>query len=236
MRYEKLPRHIAIIPDGNRRWARSRGLPTVAGHKRGVDILGDILEELLEDGVCYISVWGSSVSNIEKRSNVELSGLFSVFENAAVRMLRRLNNPEKQPFQVRLSGLWEEKLPASTVRRFQELIEGSKHNEGRIINLLMAYDGRQEMLRACDALVRRGETPVTPEAIKRELYTADMPEVDLLIRSGCKGDPHWSDGFMMWDCANAQLYFTEMTWPEFGLVGVRDALESFQGRERRLGA
>lgn len=236
MQEEHLPRHIAIIPDGNRRWARSRGLPTAAGHAKGVDVLGDVLEVLLNRGVCHISVWGSSVSNIQKRSKIELLGLFRVFEDAAVRMLDRLNRETKRPFQVTLSGEWKEHLPKSTVSSFERLIERSRHHRGRIINLLMAYDGRAEMLRAIETLVVEGKTPVTPEMVKAALYTCDMPEVDLVVRTGCGSDPHWSDGFMMWDVANAQMFFSSDTWPDFGIEGMNEALESFSARERRLGA
>lgn len=232
---EGLPRHVAIIPDGNRRWARGKGLPVAFGHQRGVAVLEQVVSHALEHGIDYLSVWGASVNNVTKRSRLEVQALFHLFEDAAVRMLQRLQAGTRKPMEIRISGRWRELFPASTVRKLQEMIDGSARPGECVVQLLLGYDGREEMLQAVARLVAEGKPQPSAADLKAALWSAGMPPVDLVIRTGCEGDPHLSDGFMMWDVADAQLCFSETPWPDFGVEGMIAAVRAYQGRERRLG-
>lgn len=233
---DRAPRHVAIIPDGNRRWARARNLPVPVGHKQGVDVIEAVVNFAIDRDIDYLSIWGSSINNITKRSTFEVNALFRLYEDAAVRMLKRLKAGLRKRLEIRISGQWRELFPKSTVRKLLEMVDGSDFEGEAVVNLLMAYDGRDEMLTAVRKLMAEGATDVTPETLKDALWTHDMPPVDLVIRTGCEGDPHWSDGFMMWDVADAQMFFVETPWPDFGVEGFTEAVQCFCERERRLGS
>ena len=222
--------HVAIIPDGNRRWAKARGLFPWLGHKEGITSYEKVIDRALELNIFCLSFWGMSVDNIKKRPAVEVEFLLKAFSKA---LLDALKNPRLKEHDVRISiiGEWRTLFPKDLVATGERLIEETKDRKRHIMNLMLCYDGKTEMTRAFEAALASGKPFTSP---KDYLWTHDLPPVDLVIRTG--GDPHLSAGFMMWDTADAQLHFTEKLWPDFTPDDFEGAIKDFQNRERRFGA
>ncbi len=222
-------RHVAIIPDGNRRWAKAQGKASWAGHEEGVKVFEKILRKAHEMNVHCISFWGMSTDNMTKREAAEVAVLLRLFETA---IDQALSNPEFEKNDVRISiiGAWREKFPARLVQKFEKTIEASKNRTKHVLNLMLCYDGKSEMQQA----FAKAHEAKDSEDIKKFLWTRDLPPVDLVIRTA--GDPHLSAGFMMWDTADAQLHFSEKLWPDFTPEDFEAALADFHSRERRFGA
>lgn len=237
MRVEVVPQHVAIIPDGNRRWAECRRLPSWKGHEEGARRFEEILDEALTLGVRVISFWGMSRDNIEKRDPFEVKRLLSLMRKK-FRELGHDPRIQKHEVSIRFLGAWRELLPKSLVRIMEETMERTKAYGKRMLNLLICYDGREEMMQAMEAIralpVNPHPKPITSELVKTHLWTSDLPPVDLVIRTG--GDPHWSAGFMMWEVADAQLYFSEKPFPEFTAEDFQEAVGEYAARTRRFGA
>lgn len=225
--------HIAIIPDGNRRWARKRGLPAFMGHYEGLKAVERILKAAaLEESVSHITIWGASVDNLLKRSKEEVSHLNEVFSRAAVLAFEKAAEmPEGTRLFIR--GEWEGYLSESLKETLRRINEAGAKKTGRLtVTALIAYSGKGDMLRAIQKVKESG-AEADEETLIKNLSTGDLPPVDLLIRTG--GEPHNSDGFMMWQAANAALYFTETLWPDFVAEEFRAAIAGVQAREKRLG-
>lgn len=228
--------HVAIIPDGNRRWAKKGKLPTGFGHRAGAKNMEQIIRLASDLGIPYLTIWGCSVSNITIRSSAEVRLLMKVFQSHFEELIRskKLKNTDTR---VRILGRWKEIFPESVGRVLQKAIDSSKKNVTNNLTFLMAYDGREEMLAAAKSLAderyANSASKVTPEILKRHLWTHDLPPVDLVIRTG--GEPHWSAGFMMWDVAEARLHFTETLWPDFSPVEFKKIIDTHRGVERRFG-
>jgi len=235
---ENLPKHVVIVPDGNRRWARKKGLAPWRGHLAGAKKSEEQLQTALDLGLRCVSWWGGSWSNLTQRSKVEVSALFRIYE----RYFRKLTkNREIHQNQVRVSviGRWQEILPKSGIKAAKDLIKATKNYNQCLLNFCIAYNGTDEMLDAIKGILQEGRQNknlrVTPELLKSHLWTRDLPPVDFLIRTGSCNDPHNSSGFMMWDCADSQLYFSKEFYPGFGKKEFIKAIKEFQRRERRLG-
>lgn len=227
-----IPQHIAIIPDGNRRWAKAQGLDAWKGHEEGVKRFEELAQYMLDAHVPYFTFWAASEDNLIKRSKIEVTVLLHIvsqylFEGDAIERFKR------KDVRVRVLGRWKEIITDKKIHIGIEKLENdtSSCTAGNL-TILLGYDGQSEMLAALQHL------SVTKQAIdaatlRAALWTADLPPVDLVIRTG--GEPHWSAGFMMWHVANSQLYFTDTLWPDFDSKELKKALEDFKGRERRLG-
>lgn len=222
--------HIAIIPDGNRRWAKLKGKMPWMGHAEGAKTFEKILKSAYEQNVHCLSFWGMSVDNIDKRPPLEVKFLLETFSKV---LLKALKSPDLKKYDVRVSilGEWRQRFPKKLVDLGEKIIKETKDRKKHIINLLLCYDGKSEMLRAFKEAVNSKESFTTP---KDYLWTRDLPPVDLVIRTG--GDPHLSAGFMMWDTADAQLCFSEKLWPDFTASDFEAAIADFKKRERRFGA
>lgn len=234
-----LPNHIAIIPDGNRRWAVKKGLVRFLGHKSGADISEDILKAAFDLGANYVTMWGSSVNNILKRPKPEVKYLLDVFEK---KFLQLAENKEihKRKIKVNALGRWEELFPVKVKKAVQKAIDATKNYKGKELTILLAYSGIDEMTEAIKQIVLRQaqdkqgtKTKIDASLVKNYLWTKDLPLVDLVIRTG--GDPHWSSGFMMWHATNSQFYFTQTLWPDFNEKELKKAITEYAKRERRLG-
>ncbi|MBI2587824.1 di-trans,poly-cis-decaprenylcistransferase [Candidatus Azambacteria bacterium] len=232
-----LPQHVAIIPDGNRRWAAKRGLQSWRGHEEGARRFEELLDQALELGIRVVSFWGMSRDNIEKREPFEVRRLLSLLREK-FRTLGHDPRIHKHEVSVRFLGAWRELFPPSLVSIMEETMTKTNAYGKRILNMLICYDGREEMMRAIDAIralpVNPHPKPITAELVKNHLWTRDLPPVDLVIRTG--GDPHLSCGFMMWDVADAQLYFSEKLFPDFTAGEFRKAIADYGERTRRFGA
>ena len=233
-----LPNHVAIVPDGNRRWARKRGLADWQGHLYGAEKTREQIQAAFDLGIYCLSWWGGSWSNLTERSKIEVNNLFRIYAKY-FRELSRKKEIYKHQVKVNVIGRWREILPTKAKMAAIELEEATKSHNQRLLNFFIAYDGRDEMLSAVKGIIkesrRNKSLKATKEVLESHLWTAGLPPVDLLIRTGSANDPHNSAGFMMWLTANSQLYFPKGYYPDFGKKEFIAAIEEYQNRERRLG-
>ena len=226
---EDLPRHVAIIMDGNRRWARQHGKPELDGHAAGVEAIREILKHAVRRGVPVMTLYAFSRENWA-RSDDEVIGLFGLLE-AAIRS--ETEELRAQGVQIRLLGRLDE-LPEETRRSIGEALEATAGGDRLILNVAFNYAGRTELVDAVRRLVAQGTDPgsIDESAIGAALYTAGLPDPDLLIRTG--GEQRISN-FLIWQSAYAELYFCDALWPDFGPAAFDQALLEFARRHRRFG-
>lgn len=231
---DKVPRHVAIIPDGNRRWAKARGLKPWEGHEAGAELFEQLIKAALEKGVSCLSIWGSSMDNLLKRPVSEKRALLEIYKKYFDRLLNGKEIHENET-KVNFIGHWEEQFPESLKRTIHETIDKTKNYNKKMLNFLLAYSGTDDIMQAVQKIASTGDSDVkvTAELFKKNLMTSALPPVDFLIRTG--GEPHNSNGFMMWDTADAQLYFFEGNFPDFGAEEFEKALEDYGKRGRRFG-
>ncbi|HHY60974.1 MAG TPA: isoprenyl transferase [Clostridia bacterium] len=230
---QNLPRHIAIIMDGNGRWAQKRNMPRAAGHRQGVESLKRIVEACLELGIEILTVYAFSTENW-KRPKEEVD----ILMNLLVEYLQKeIANLEQQG--VRICPIGEiSKLPATAVRELEEAQERTKHNHRLILNVALNYGGRAEIARAVKEiaqLVREGKISpedITEDTISDHLTTRGMPDPDLLIRPS--GEYRISN-FLLWQIAYTEFWFTDTLWPDFSKEDLLEAIRAYQKRERRFG-
>ncbi|HEY4526174.1 MAG TPA: polyprenyl diphosphate synthase [Candidatus Paceibacterota bacterium] len=229
-----LPQHIVLIPDGNRRWAARKGKPGYFGHRAGAKSAEKIFAYVHKIGLPCVTFWGCSYGNVTERNPVEIKFLFAIFEQY-FKTLSKREEIKKDKIRIQILGRWEEVFPERVKKVMRGLIEETRNHGGRKLTFLMAYDGRDEMQAAIKSIVGAGIAPqkITRETIKENLWTKNLPPVDLVIRTG--GEPHWSAGLLMWDVAEAQLYFTNILWPDFSPEELKKALDLYAGTERRHG-
>lgn len=229
-----IPSHIAIIPDGNRRWASDQGLSSVEGHQAGADRTREVALHAADRGVKSLSLWGMSLHNFTKRSPVEVKGLLNIFENEFLE-LADSDDIHSREVRINVIGHWKEKFPASVRKAIEQAIGQTESYSNHQLNFFLAYNGTDEMVQAIRSIVNEGIAveDIDDAVIKSHLFTNALPSVDLLIRTG--GEPHNSAGFMMWDVADSQLYFDETYWPAFDAICLDRAIEEFERRGRRHG-
>uniref|UniRef100_E6PC85 Undecaprenyl pyrophosphate synthase n=1 Tax=mine drainage metagenome TaxID=410659 RepID=E6PC85_9ZZZZ len=229
-----IPRHIAIIMDGNRRWARRRGLPAVEGHRRGILALREITRAASDFGVEVLTVYGFSTENW-RREPTEISFLFDLCVFFARTELAELN---KNNVRVRIIGDWEA-LPVRSREALESLARDTAANTGLLLNLAVNYSSRAELRDAMRALAREvAAGTLSPEEIGEEtlaahLATADLPDPDLVIRPG--GERRLSN-FLLYQAAYAELVMSDIFWPDFSRTDLTAAIEEFGRRARRWGA
>lgn len=235
---KNLPEHIAIIPDGNRRWAKQRGLAPWRGHLSGAKTTEKIVRAAFDLGIPCLSFWVGSWENLTKRPQVEINVLFRIYQQYFHKLAKDKGVHQNQ-VKINIFGRWPEILPAKAIQSVKEVIKATQNYNQYLLNFFIAYNGTDEMLEAIKSIVRESKKnknlKVTPELLKSHLWTYDLPAVDFLIRMGSRYDPHNSAGFMMWHCANSQLYFSKELYPDFGKKEFIKAIKDFQKRERRLG-
>lgn len=231
---ENTPIHVVLIPDGNRRWAKKRNLPAFVGHERGAEALEKILQKSLELKIPYFTFWGSSLDNITKRSKKEVNYLFQIFEKQFKRIGKDKRIHENQ-VKISVLGRWKEYFPPGLNKAIEQAMEKTKGYRRYHLTFLMAYNGTDEMEECIKSIVNKKQK-VNEKTIKQNLWTKDLPSVDLVIRTGCEDDPHLSAGFMMWDIAYAQLCFTKTYFPAFSPKEYEKAIKDYVKRERRKGA
>jgi undecaprenyl diphosphate synthase len=226
---DELPRHVAIIMDGNRRWARQKGLPELDGHAAGVEAIREVLRHAVRRGVPVLTLYAFSRENWA-RSDDEVSGLFGLLE-AAIRS--ETDELRRQGVRVRLLGRLEE-LPTETRRSIDEALDATSDGQRLLLNIAFNYAGRTELVDAVRKLVASGTAPesIDEGAVTDVLYTAGLPDPDLVIRTG--GEQRLSN-FLIWQSAYAELYFCEALWPDFGPAAFDHALLEFARRQRRFG-
>lgn len=224
-----LPRHVAIVMDGNRRWARLHGVSEGEGHAAGVDAIRPVVEHAGDLGIEALSIFAFSRENWNRASD-EVQALFALME-AAIR--RETPDLVRQGVRIRVLGRVAE-LPETTRQSIQESIDATAHGKRLALSIAFNYSGRSEIIDAVGKAVEDGLAPtqITEEDIRARLYTADLPELDLLIRTG--GEQRISN-FLIWQAAYAELYFSERLWPDFDPAEFDTALAEFARRSRRFG-
>jgi undecaprenyl diphosphate synthase len=226
---EDLPRHVAIIMDGNRRWARLHDKPEIEGHAAGVEAIREILRHAVRRGVTVMTLYAFSRENWA-RSDDEVTGLFGLLE-AAVRS--ETDELRRQGVRVRLLGRLDE-LPDATRHSIGEALDATAGGDRLTLNIAFNYAGRTELVDAVRRLVAAGTPPeaIDEATVGAALYTAGLPDPDLVIRTG--GEQRLSN-FLIWQSAYAELYFCEALWPDFGPTAFDEALLEFARRQRRFG-
>ncbi|HZH98403.1 MAG TPA: polyprenyl diphosphate synthase [Fimbriimonadaceae bacterium] len=223
------PAHLAIIMDGNGRWAKSRGLPRLIGHREGYKTLRRVLMDCNDLGIRYLTVYAFSAENW-RRPKDEVSGLMKLIERAARDELRVMH---RNNVRVNVSGRIDE-LPHGLQKALREGVETTKSNTGITFTLAVNYGGRAELVDAIKSLVEANTLPadISEESISAHLYNPSHPEPDLMIRTA--GEMRWSN-FLIWQAAYCELFVTEKTWPEFSKEDLLEALEEFARRTRKFG-
>ncbi|MCJ7661961.1 MAG: polyprenyl diphosphate synthase [Anaerolineales bacterium] len=226
---ERVPKHIAIIMDGNGRWALSRGLPRLAGHRAGTENLRRVIEACIEFGIEYLTIYAFSTENWG-RPLEEVRGLMRILEDVIDRELRELHD---QGVQLRHIGRLD-RLKPKLRQKVLDAIEYTKGNDRLVLNVAFNYGGRDEIVCAIQAMIRAGvkAEDVTDELVSEYLFTAGEPDPDLIIRTS--GELRGSN-FLIWQGAYSEWYFTPTYWPDFDKDALRLALEEFISRERRYG-
>ncbi len=225
----RIPTHVAIIMDGNGRWARARGLPRLAGHRAGTENLRRIIRACIEFGIRYLTIYAFSTENWG-RPREEVDGLMSIMEEV---IDRELDDLDEQGVQVRHIGRLEGVRP-DLQEKIRYAVERTRHNDRLVLNVAFNYGGRDEIVQAIRKMLRDGIAPeeVTEALVGRYLYTADCPDPDLVIRTS--GEVRISN-FLLWQAAYAEWYFTPVYWPDFDKEELRKAIEDYSRRERRFG-
>lgn len=226
---DKMPSHIAIIMDGNGRWAKSRGLPRLAGHRAGTENLRRIIEACIEFGIKYLTIYAFSTENWG-RPVEEVQGLMRLFEDVIDKELQELYD---QGVQMRHIGRLDRLKPAFR-EKVLRAVEYTTGNSRLILNVAFNYGGRDEIVCAIQQMVRDGVTPeeITDELVSRYLFTAGVPDPDLIIRTS--GELRGSN-FLIWQGAYSEWYFPQTYWPDFDKEELRRALLEYGHRERRYG-
>ncbi|SNB46392.1 isoprenyl transferase [Geobacter sp. DSM 9736] len=230
---EKLPRHLAIIMDGNGRWARSRMLRRIVGHRQGVETVRTIVEECSTIGVSYLTLFAFSAENW-LRPKAEVTALMSLLKKyIELEVPRMMNN------NIRFNVIGNRSdLPPHINKAVDEAIRITSGNTGMVLTLALSYGSRQEIAAAARRLAgdvaagRISEDEIDERLFSGYLFTAEMPDPDLLIRTS--GEMRISN-FLLWQLAYTELYFVDINWPEFGVRELHQALADYQARERRFG-
>ncbi|MFA5178063.1 MAG: polyprenyl diphosphate synthase [Candidatus Paceibacterota bacterium] len=225
--------HIALIPDGNRRWAKKRGLPSIVGHEKGSSSFEQILEKTLELKIPYLTFWGLSLDNVLKRSKTEINYIYKIIESQFQKMILDSRIYENK-VKVTVLGRYQDYFPEKTKKIIAEIIKKTKNHDHYHLTFLLAYNGTDEMV-DCLRKIKEKKQNITEKTIKDNLWTKDLPAVDLIIRTGSEDDPHLSAGFMMWDSAYAQLYFTKTFFPDFKKKEFEKCVLDYFERQRRKG-
>jgi len=219
-----------LIPDGNRTYALMQGLPALLGHTMGKQNARRVIRAAFDFGVQNVVFWAASELNLQKREPAEIGHLCCLLKEE---LRRRLCEPEEVRF--RLIGPWQRFCPDEELAGLAAtLAEKTVEYEQRQLTILFGYSGRTEMIEAVCSLNRAGEQ-VTEDSLRNRLWTGYLPDVDLVIRTGVKGNPHLSDCLLMWQMRNPELYFSEVGWPNFGPDRLTLALKDFGARSRKLG-
>ena len=222
-----LPLHIAIIMDGNGRWAAARGLPRSAGHREGAQAVRRTLEAARDMGIKYLTLYAFSTENWT-RPKEEINTLMQLLERTLDEYQK---SAQKADYRVLVSGE-RERLPAGILAKIDELVRSTASNKGLTVHLALNYGARQEIAHAVNQILKEGLAEVTPQDISRRLYQPEIPEPDLIIRTS--GEQRLSN-FLLWQAAYSEFYFTPVLWPDFNKEELQKAVDAYRARKRRFG-
>ncbi len=229
-----IPEHIAIIMDGNGRWAQKRGLPRTAGHKKGANTFRSVADYLNEIGVKYMTFYAFSSENW-KRSQEEVGTIMNIFKDYLAEALDRITETD-----MRLKFIGNRSALDSELTTLMERVESeSVDKKGAVVNIAINYGGRQEIVYACKVLAEKVKSgkinteDITEEMISKTIYTAGQPDPDLIIRPS--GEYRLSN-FMIWQAAYSEFWYDEILWPDFSKKDIDKAIKDYSMRQRRFGA
>ena len=218
--------HIAFIMDGNGRWANKRGMPREFGHSHGAATFKKIGRYCEKIGLKYMTVYAFSTENW-KRPQKEVDAIMKLFDDYIEECFSEMMDDN-----VHFRFIGNLSVFPEALREKMDRIDRQTAHRPFILNIAVNYGGREEIVHACNELIKSGKTEVTEEDISRNLYTLECPEPDLIVRTG--GDLR-SSNFLLWQSAYAEYYFTNILWPDFSAKDVDDAINAFYGRKRRFG-
>lgn len=222
-----VPRHVGIIMDGNGRWAEARGQNRSYGHQKGAAIIPDVIDEIFKKGTYCLSLYALSAENLA-RPEKEVKTLLSILQKGIKREGERA---VKNGVRFVVSG--DTSVLGAKARKDVEKLESeSAACDGHVLNICFNYGAKQELCRAFSLMMKNAEKDITPETVNKYLYTADLPDVDLVIRTG--GEKRLSN-FLLWQSSYAELYFCDVLWPDFSSADISAAYEWFCSRKRRFG-
>jgi undecaprenyl diphosphate synthase len=230
----RIPKHVAIVMDGNGRWARERGLRRTEGHEAGERALLDVVEGALAVGVRYLTVYAFSTENW-RRPKSEVRFLMN-FNRVILR--RRRDQMNEWGVRIRFVGRRDWRLPRSVLREMEEAERATRHNDRMVLAVAFNYGGRTEVVDAVKRLIadhdagRLGGERIGPTSISRRMYDSTMPDPDLVIRTS--GEMRTSN-FLIWQAAYSELWFTPVLWPDFNREHLYEAIRDYQKRDRRFG-
>lgn len=231
--------HIAVIPDGNRRWAKQNGL---TGYKKlydqGIDRVLEITEAAFENGVSHLSLWGSSHANIANRDGDFFQNIDKLYRDN-IKKFADHEMIERYDVKIHAIGEWRDSLSSETIKVIDQAIAQTAHRNGKVLTLLLDYSGSRERAAAVLKMSTQTTTPDSTEAaaelLRRSSWTSDLPEVDLIVRTGAWQDPHNSAGFLSLLTDESQYAFPEVLWPDFSGEMLASIIDDFKSRERRHG-
>lgn len=223
------PKHVALILDGNRRWAKLRGLPAMKGHWHGLyKALWPVVLSGPEQGLTHLTVWGFSTENWG-RSKQEVEYLFRLFERGIRNRVNELNHQN-----IRINSVGQiERFPQRLQDALRDAEERTSGNDGMVFTMALSYGGRAELIAAAKKLAGKKPHEITEQSFAEALYDPDLPDVDLIVRTS--GEQRLS-GFMPWQGTYAELIFSQKQWPDFRPEDLADAVKEFRNRQRRFGA
>lgn len=223
---QNLPRHLGIILDGNRRWAKEKGLPTLEGHKKGLDVLKQTAFLCKQKGIKILTVFCFSTENWN-RSKEEVDYLMNLLHTGFINHFREL---KKENIKVKVIGQ-RQRLPQNVIKEIAATEKETENNDGMVLNIALSYGGRAELVEAIKNIVKKGINPekITEDTVKENLWTSD---VDLIIRTG--GEQRIS-GFLLWHAAYSEFMFVKKYWPDFSETDLDAALIEYRQRQRRFG-
>jgi len=229
----RLPKHVAVIMDGNGRWAKKRFLPRIMGHREGGKTVDRIVTLAREIDLKALTLYSFSTENWS-RPESEVNALMNILKEYLVKEKKRMIDEN-----IRFNAIGRiSDLPSSTLEYLTDVMEATKHNDGTVLTLALSYGSQDEMIDAVRSIGRKIKSgqlepdDITGELFANELYTAGLPDVDLLIRTS--GELRISN-FLLWQIAYAELYFTDIYWPDFTRLEFLKAIQDYQKRERRFG-
>jgi len=221
--------HLGIIMDGNRRWAKEHNLPSIIGHKKGVETLENLGDWCIDRGIKYLTVWAFSTENWERPKD-EVSYLMKLMKEVAI---SRISVFMQKGVRLNILGRLSE-LPDGTREAIQKAIDATKENVKVIMNVAINYGGRGEIVDAVKRIVKEKLDPeaVTEKLISSFMYAPETPEPDLVIRTG---GAERTSGFLLWETPYTEWYFSQKKWPEFDASELDRAIEDFKARKRNFG-
>lgn len=233
MAKNEIPKHIVIIPDGNRRWSKKHKLEYRQGYGKGIERMGDLLKWCREYNIRMLSLWGFSTENF-RRDRKEIETLFDFFD-AELREALKHDEYHKYKVRVRFYGK-RDLFPMPMRHKIEELENATKNYDSFFLNILLGYGGRQEIVDAAKAIAKeyknKNADEISEDVFSKHLYTHDLPDPDLIIRTS--GEQRLS-GLLPWQSTYSELYFSKKLWPDFSKRDLKKAIDEFSRRRRRYG-